>query len=223
MLFAVVGQVPVAIQPAGPIAIYALVDPRDRTVRYVGQTNDPARRLQAHFVELQNRERTDWLRELTSLGLCPEMLILDRCGENEADALEVTWIQRWASCGYLYNKRDNFPPPLEVNGSETEDRVRRSWTGIPTDRDLPHPGEILLREFLEPLKLAQTVLADRLGISVQRVNELVKGKRGVTPETAWLLSRAFDTTPEFWMNLQTQHDLTKNRVAPADLKFKAFV
>ena len=94
---------------------------------------------------------------------------------------------------------------------------------LPTNRVLPHPGEILLREFLEPLKLAQTTLAARLRIPVQRVNELVKGKRGVTPETAWLLSRAFDTTPEFWMNLQTQHDLTKNRVPADNLKFKAFV
>jgi addiction module HigA family antidote len=94
---------------------------------------------------------------------------------------------------------------------------------LPTNRVLPHPGEILLREFLEPLKLAQTTLASRLSIPVQRVNELVKGKRGVTPETAWLLSRAFDTTPEFWMNLQTQHDLTKTRMAADSLKFKAFV
>lgn len=94
---------------------------------------------------------------------------------------------------------------------------------LPTNRILPHPGEILLREYLEPLELAQTTLAARLGIPVQRVNELVKGKRGVTPETAWLLARAFDTSPELWMNLQTQHDLTKNRVAAEELKFKAFV
>lgn len=94
---------------------------------------------------------------------------------------------------------------------------------LPTNRVLPHPGEILLREFLEPLELAQTTLAARLNIPVQRVNELVKGKRGVTPETAWLLSRAFDNTPEFWMNLQAQHDLTKNRIPAENLKFKAFV
>jgi len=94
---------------------------------------------------------------------------------------------------------------------------------LPSNRVLPHPGEILLREFLEPLNLAQTALAERLGIPVQRVNELVKGKRGVTPETAWLLGRAFGNTPEFWMNLQTQHDLTKNRVPAEDLKFKAFI
>jgi addiction module HigA family antidote len=45
-------------------------------------------------------------------------------------------------------------------------------------------------------------------VTIQRINELVKGKRGVTPETAWLLAKAFNTTPEFWMNLQTNYDLT---------------
>jgi addiction module HigA family antidote len=82
---------------------------------------------------------------------------------------------------------------------------------IPENRIPTHPGEILLREFLEPLGLAQTELAEKLKVPVQRVNELVKGKRGVTPDTAWLLSAAFGTTPEVWMNLQSQHDLAKNR------------
>jgi addiction module HigA family antidote len=50
-----------------------------------------------------------------------------------------------------------------------------------------------------------------LGIPVQRVNEIVRGKRGVTPETAWLLSQAFGTTPEFWMNLQMAYDLARSR------------
>jgi addiction module HigA family antidote len=82
---------------------------------------------------------------------------------------------------------------------------------IPENRIPTHPGEILLKEFLEPMGLAQTTLAEKLKIPVQRVNELVKGKRGVTPDTAWLLSAAFGTSPEFWMNLQGQHDLAKNR------------
>lgn len=71
-----------------------------------------------------------------------------------------------------------------------------------------HPGEILQYEFLEPLEISQAELARHLGVTNQRINELVKGKRGVTPETAWLLSKAFNTTPEFWMNLQTNYDLT---------------
>jgi addiction module HigA family antidote len=55
--------------------------------------------------------------------------------------------------------------------------------------------------------------ARTLGISVQRVNEIVKGKRGITPETAWLFAAALVTTPEFWMNLQSQHDLARARPA----------
>lgn len=84
---------------------------------------------------------------------------------------------------------------------------------IPKNRIPTHPGEILLEEFLMPMEIPQTRLADHLKISVQRVNELVNGKRGITPETAWLLAAAFKTSPEFWMNLQAQHDLAKSRPA----------
>lgn len=71
-----------------------------------------------------------------------------------------------------------------------------------------HPGEVLQYEFLEPLEVSQAELARHLGVTNQRINELVKGKRGITPETAWLLAKAFSTTPEFWMSLQTNYDLT---------------
>ena len=82
------------------------------------------------------------------------------------------------------------------------------------ERRVPtHPGEILLEEFLSPLGQTQVALAEHLGVSVQRVNELVRGKRGVTPETAWLLAQALDTTPEFWLNLQSAYDLAKHRPA----------
>ncbi len=82
---------------------------------------------------------------------------------------------------------------------------------IPSNRIATHPGVILLKEFLEPLELTQKALATHVGISVQRVNEIVRGKRGVTPETAWLLSDALRTTPEFWLNLQSVHELSANR------------
>jgi len=82
---------------------------------------------------------------------------------------------------------------------------------LPKNRVPSHPGEILLHEFLEPTGVSQVALAAHVGISVQRVNEVVRGKRGITSETAWLLSGAFGTTPEFWINLQSQHDLAKNR------------
>jgi addiction module HigA family antidote len=77
----------------------------------------------------------------------------------------------------------------------------------PKNRVPVHPGEVLLEEFLRPLGITQVTLAGHLGVPVQRINELVRGKRGITPDTAWLLSQALGTTPEFWMNLQVHHDL----------------
>jgi addiction module HigA family antidote len=82
---------------------------------------------------------------------------------------------------------------------------------LPKHRTPTHPGEILLEEFLVPFDLTQVALAEHIGVSVQRINELVRGKRGVTPQTAWLLSQALGTTPEFWVNLQTNYDLATSK------------
>jgi antitoxin HigA-1 len=82
---------------------------------------------------------------------------------------------------------------------------------IPNNRVTTHPGTILLKEYLEPMGLTQKELADHLDIPIQRVNDIVRGKRGISPDTAWLLSEAFDTSPEFWLNLQAMHDLSSNR------------
>lgn len=82
---------------------------------------------------------------------------------------------------------------------------------IPENRVPTHPGEILLEEFLRPMGTTQVSFADHIGVPIQRVNEIVKGKRGVTPETAWLFSQALGTTPQFWLNLQASHDLAKSR------------
>ncbi len=82
---------------------------------------------------------------------------------------------------------------------------------LPEDRIPTHPGEILSREFLTPLGISQVALAAHIGVPVQRVNELVRGKRGVTPETAWLLAQALETTPDFWLNLQAACDLARTR------------
>ncbi|HOV73787.1 MAG TPA: HigA family addiction module antitoxin [Candidatus Hydrogenedentes bacterium] len=84
---------------------------------------------------------------------------------------------------------------------------------IPKNRIPTHPGEILLEEFLKPLGVSQVAFAAHLGVPVQRINELIRGKRGVTSQTAWLLAKALDTTPEFWLNLQNAHDLAKNKPA----------
>jgi antitoxin HigA-1 len=82
---------------------------------------------------------------------------------------------------------------------------------IPSHRVPTHPGEILSEEFLRPLELSQVRLAEHLGVPVQRINELINGKRGITPETAWLLAQAFNTTPQFWVNLQANYDLARSR------------
>ncbi len=82
---------------------------------------------------------------------------------------------------------------------------------IPSNRTATHPGVILLKEFLYPLGITQKALALHIDIPVQRINEIVRGKRGISPETAWLLSEALETTPEFWLNLQAVHDLSANR------------
>jgi addiction module HigA family antidote len=70
-----------------------------------------------------------------------------------------------------------------------------------------HPGEMLLEEFLKPLGMTQTELAERIRVSYPRVNEIIHGKRGVSPDTALRLSKLFGTTPEFWLNGQRNWDL----------------
>jgi antitoxin HigA-1 len=78
---------------------------------------------------------------------------------------------------------------------------------LPKNRVPTHPGEILLEEFLKPREMTQSELSQKLEVPLQRVNSIVNGKRSITPETAILLARFFETTAEFWMNLQTQYDL----------------
>ena len=85
---------------------------------------------------------------------------------------------------------------------------------LPTNRTPTHPGEMLLEEFLKPLGMTQTELADRIGVSYPRINELVNAKRGVTPDTALRLSRLFGNTPEFWLNGQRNWDLWHAMRAP---------
>ena len=87
---------------------------------------------------------------------------------------------------------------------------------IPTDREPTHPGEMLREEFLVPLGLTQRDLADAIHVPYQRVNELLRGKRGVTPSTALRLSRFFGTSPGFWMNLQLRWDLYHAQRAEAE-------
>ena len=78
---------------------------------------------------------------------------------------------------------------------------------IPTHREPTHPGEMLLKEFLEPMGLTQRELALGIRVPYQRVNELVNGRRGVTPSTALRLSKFFGNSAGFWLNLQQRWDL----------------
>lgn len=86
-----------------------------------------------------------------------------------------------------------------------------------TEQKLPpiHPGEILLEEFLLPLGISQYRLAKELHVSPRRINEIVQGKRAITPNTALRLSRYFGLSERFWLNLQTRYDLEleKDRLA----------
>ncbi len=92
---------------------------------------------------------------------------------------------------------------------------------IPEHRISTHPGEVLEEEFLRPLGVSQVAFARHIGVPLQRINEPVRGKRGVTPQTAWFLARALNTTPEFWLNLQTAHDLAKSRPRKTVSRLKA--
>ena len=78
---------------------------------------------------------------------------------------------------------------------------------IPAHRAPTHPGEMLLEEFLKPLRMTQRELATAIGVSYPRINELVHGKRGVTPDTALRLGQLFGVEPELWLNLQMAWDL----------------
>jgi len=77
----------------------------------------------------------------------------------------------------------------------------------PRKLDPVHPGEILLKEFLEPLGLSQNRLALALGVPARRINEIVLRKRGITADTALRLARYFKMSPQFWLGLQMDYEL----------------
>jgi antitoxin HigA-1 len=97
------------------------------------------------------------------------------------------------------------------NTAEKENKMVR----IPTHGPPTHPGEMLLEEFLKPMDLSQTELAEKMGVSYPRVNELIHGKRGVTPDTALRLEKLFGMEAQFWLNLQLAWDLYHTTHSPA--------
>ena len=82
---------------------------------------------------------------------------------------------------------------------------------LPKHREPTHPGEMLLHEFLEPMGISQKKLAEAIRVPYQRINELINGKRGVTPSTALRLAKYFGNSPDFWLNLQMRWDLYRSR------------
>ena len=80
---------------------------------------------------------------------------------------------------------------------------------IPRHRITTHPGEILAEEFLHPLGMSANALALALRVPANRTTAIINGARAVSADTALRLARYFGTTPDFWMNLQSMHDLSK--------------
>lgn len=87
--------------------------------------------------------------------------------------------------------------------------------GLPTHRAPTHPGEMLLEEFLKPLGVTQTAFAFRLGVSYPRLNEIIKGRRGVTVDTALRLEKVLGMSAGFWLGLQHDWDLWHALTGPA--------
>ena len=79
-----------------------------------------------------------------------------------------------------------------------------------------HPGEVLLEEFLRPFELSQNRLARELGVPPRRINEIVLGKRSITPDTAMRLARYFGSSERFWLGLQTDYDLEEARLVSGE-------
>ena len=82
---------------------------------------------------------------------------------------------------------------------------------VPKFREPTHPGEMLLEEFLVPMSLSQRDLANAIHVPYQRINEIINGKRGITPSTALRFAKFFGMTEDFWMNIQLRWDLYQAR------------
>jgi addiction module HigA family antidote len=90
---------------------------------------------------------------------------------------------------------------------------------LPKNRPPSHPGEVLLEDCIKPLELTQAEAAKRLGVPIQRLNSLIRGRRAMSPDTALRIATVFGSSPEFWMNLQANWDLWHAREKVAtDLK-----
>ena len=98
-------------------------------------------------------------------------------------------------------------PSKSKSRTTTEKPARLVERRLPTSRPPTHPGEMLRAEFLEPVGITQTAFAARLGVSFPRLNEIIKGRRSVTPDTALRLARVLGMPADFWLGLQSDWDL----------------
>lgn len=90
--------------------------------------------------------------------------------------------------------------------------IKRPASGWNLRRVTTHPGVTLREEFLVPLGISQNALALKIRVPATRIGDIVHGRRGITPDTALRLARFFGNSPEFWLNLQQMHDLSKARI-----------
>ena len=90
--------------------------------------------------------------------------------------------------------------------------INRPASGWNLQRVSTHPGEMLREEFLVPLGMSQNALAMKIRVPATRIGDILHGRRGITPDTALRLARFFGNSPEFWLNLQQMHDLSKARM-----------
>ena len=84
---------------------------------------------------------------------------------------------------------------------------------VPKFREPVHPGEMLMEEFLEPMHITQRELSNAIHVPYQRINEIINGRRGITPSTALRLARYFGMSEDFWMNMQLRWDLYRARLS----------
>jgi len=94
--------------------------------------------------------------------------------------------------------------------------IKRPAAGWNVRRITTHPGEMLREEFLVPLGISQNALAMKIRVPSTRIGDIIHGRRGITPDTALRLARFFGNSPEFWLNLQQMHDLSKARLELKD-------
>ena len=90
--------------------------------------------------------------------------------------------------------------------------IKRPESGWNLRRITTHPGEMLREEFLGPLGITANALAIKIRVPATRIGDILRGRRGITPDTALRLARFFGNSPEFWLNLQQMHDLSKARL-----------